>query len=126
MALKKTALMILGLAMQTYGEALQHEQEVLLLTSDIVRESFGAESAMLRAEASLQNLQLDAAAVLAHDAAMRAESHARVALAAMTAGDTLRTMLAALRRVMKIVPLNTVAARRRIADAVAVARGYVF
>ena len=49
---------------------------------------------------------------------MRADGHARVALAAMTTGDTLRTMLAALRRVMKIVPVNTVAARRRIADAV--------
>jgi hypothetical protein len=124
--LKKTALMILGLAMQTYGEALQHEQEVLMLMSDIVREAFGAESAMLRAEASSQNLQLDAASVLVHDAALRSENHARVALAAMTTGDTLRTMLAALRRVMKIVPVNTVAARRRIADAVAQRGGYVF
>jgi alkylation response protein AidB-like acyl-CoA dehydrogenase len=124
--LKKAALMILGLAMQTYGEALQHEQEVLMLASDIIREAFAAESAMLRAEAGGRDLQLDAAAVLAHDAATRAEGHARVALAAMTTGDTLRTMLAALRRVMRIAPVNTVAARRRLADAVTAAQGYIF
>jgi hypothetical protein len=124
--LKKTALMIIGLAMQTYGEALQHEQEVLMLASDIVREAFTAESAMLRAEDGSRDLQLDAAAVLAHDAAIRAEGQARVALAAMTTGDTLRTTLAALRRVMKIAPVNTVAARRRIADALTAAQGYIF
>ncbi len=125
-SLKKTAIMILGLAMQTYGEALQHEQEVLMLASDIVREAFGAESAMLRSEAGGQPLQQDVAAVLVHDAGMRAEAHARVALAAMNTGDTLRTMLAALRRVMKIVSVNTIAARRRIADAVAQQGGYIF
>jgi hypothetical protein len=118
--------MILGLAMQTYGEALQHEQEVLMLASDIIREVFGAESAMLRAEGSPQDLHIDAATVLVHDAGMRAENHARVALAAMTAGDTLRTSLAALRRVLKIVPVDTIAARRRIADAVTLGQGYIF
>ena len=34
----------------------------------------------------------------------------------MTEGDTLRTMLAALRRVIKVTPINTVAIRRRLAD----------
>ena len=47
--------MILGLAMQTYGEAVQHEQELLMLASDIVREAFGAESAMLRSRPAHRN-----------------------------------------------------------------------
>jgi hypothetical protein len=44
----------------------------------------------------------------------------------MVDGDTLRTMLAALRRVMKVTPINTVAARRRLADATVERGGYVF
>ncbi len=80
-ALKKTALMILGLAARTYGEALSDEQEVVMLASDIVLEAFNAESALLRAEHArgagddLAALHVDAASVLAHDAGLRAESH---------------------------------------------------
>ena len=48
------------------------------------------------------------------------------ALAAMADGDMLRTLLAALRRVMKVAPVNTVALRRRLADAVAGQKGYPF
>ena len=53
---------------------------------------------------------------------MRLEASARQALAAMVEGDTLRTMLAALRRLFKMTPINTAALRRRLADE-AVARG---
>src|SRR3954471_7167636 len=41
-AMKKTALMVLGTAMQTYGDALADEQEVLLCAADIVIEAFAA------------------------------------------------------------------------------------
>src|SRR5690606_7341321 len=34
-SLKKAGIMVLGLAMQTYGAAVEHEQEVLMLASDI-------------------------------------------------------------------------------------------
>ena len=47
---------------------------------------------------------------------MRVEASARQALAAMAEGDTLRTLLAALRRLFKMTPINTVALRRRLAD----------
>ena len=55
---------------------------------------------------------------------MRIEAAARQALAAMAEGDTLRTLLAALRRLLKVAPVNTVALRRRLADAT-VARGRI-
>lgn len=130
--MKKTALMVLGLAMQTYGIALEQEQEVLMLASDIMMDTFTAESALLRAGqaaaagASSASLQADAAAVLTHDAALRADAAARTAIQAMTSGDTQRTMLAALRRLLKVTPVNTIAARRRIADATTEKKGYVF
>jgi len=47
---------------------------------------------------------------------MRIDASARQALAATVDGDTLRTMLAALRRLIKVTPINTAALRRRIAD----------
>ena len=53
----------------------------------------------------------DAARVFVSDAAMRIEMTADRCLAAMAEGDVLRTHLAALRRLLKTVPANTVAAR---------------
>jgi alkylation response protein AidB-like acyl-CoA dehydrogenase len=127
-AFKKTALMVFGVAMQTYGAKLTDEQEVLMHLADIAIDVYSAESAMLRALAASDRkapktaLHVDAARVFVSDAALRIDASARQALAAMTEGDTLRTMLAALRRVIKVTPINTVVVRRRLADE-AVARG---
>src|SRR4051812_29248106 len=97
-AFKKTALMVFGVAMQTYGAKLADQQEVLTCTADILIDVYSAESALLRA-ASAQDgqrasLHVDAARVFINDAAGRIEISARQALAHMVAGDTLRTMLA--------------------------------
>jgi hypothetical protein len=42
----------------------------------------------------------------------------------MADGDTLRVLLAALRRLLKVAPVNTIAIRRRIADAAVERAGY--
>jgi hypothetical protein len=126
-AFKKTALMVFGLAMQTFGTKLTDEQEVLMHLADITIDLYSAESAVLRAQAaggSRAALHVDAARVFVNDAAMRIDASARQALAATVDGDTLRTMLAALRRVLKVSPVNTVAARRRLADATVERGGY--
>jgi alkylation response protein AidB-like acyl-CoA dehydrogenase len=129
-AFKKTALMLYGLAMQTYGQKLTDEQEVLMHLADITIDVFSAESAALRAQAASDrqipraDLQVDAARVFVNDAAMRIDASARQALAAMVEGDTLRTMLAALRRVLKVTPVNTTVMRRRLADATVERGGY--
>jgi len=57
---------------------------------------------------------------------VRVESAAKSALAAMADGDTLRTLLAALRRVLKVQPVNAVTLRRQLADATTTAPGYIF
>ena len=127
-ALKKVALMVLGTAMQTYGQKLTDEQEVLSAAADILIDIFAAESAVLRAREAVKSGRADAALheaaarTFVNDATQRVQAAATNALAAMAEGDTLRTLLAALRRVLKATPVNTVALRRTLADAT-VARG---
>jgi len=134
-AMKKIALMILGTAMQTYGEKLADEQEVLIAAADIIIDVYASESALLRAAqtglpALSERQRVEghhaAAQVYINDAAMRVEASAKTALAAMSEGDTLRTLLAALRRLLKVTPVNTVALRRQLADATVERRTYPF
>src|SRR5678809_1129701 len=49
-AFKKVVLMVLGTAMQTYGQKLTDEQEVLCAAADILIDTYAAESAVLRAQ----------------------------------------------------------------------------
>ncbi len=130
-AFKKVSLLILGTAMQTYADKLTDEQEVLGYAADILMETYAAESAVLRARAAVAAghgraaLHEAAARVFTNDAAQRIEQAARSALAAMADGDTLRTLLAALRRFLKISPVNTVALRRQLAEATVEKQRYI-
>ena len=129
---RKIGLMVVGLAMQTYGHKIAEEQEVLMYASDILIDVYAADSAVLRASQAeaaggrRAGLQADAARVFVSDAAMRIDAGARKALAAMSDGDTLRTLLAALRRLSKTGPVNTVVLRRRLADEAVAGGGYLF
>jgi alkylation response protein AidB-like acyl-CoA dehydrogenase len=128
-AFKKIALMSLGLAMQRYGEELTDQQEVLMAIADIVIAVACAESVLLRASSaagSLAPLHADAAAIYINDAASRVDASAKQLLAAMAEGDTLRTHLAALRRLLKVTPIDTVSRRRRIADETVRRGHYIF
>src|SRR6267378_1605308 len=51
-AFKKTALMVFGVAMQTCGQKLTDEQEVLMHLADIAIDVYSAESATLRAQSA--------------------------------------------------------------------------
>jgi hypothetical protein len=130
-AFKKVGLMVLGTAMQTYGEKLTDQQELLGYAADILIDAYAAESAVLRARAAVaaahpnRALHEAAARICANDAAQRIEGAARNALAAMADGDTLRTLLAALRRLLKVAPINTVALRRQLADTALARGGYI-
>ncbi len=121
-AFKKVALMVIGTAMQTYGEKLTDQQEVLSYAADILIDTYAGESSVLRAQRAASadprrsELHVAAARVFVHDAGLRVDGAARSALSAMAEGDTLRTLLAALRRILKVTPVNTVALRRTLAD----------
>ena len=127
---KKTALMVFGFAMQTYMMKLPDQQEILMSIADILTDVYSAESAILRATAAQSgpkaSLHADAARVFLSDAAGRIEITARQALAVMAGGDTLRTLLAGLRRLSKFVPFDTVTLRRRLADEAVSRGGYIF
>ncbi len=129
---KKAGLAVLGLAMQTYGEKLSEQQELLSFTADILIDTYAAESMVHRARQAHDDgvataaLQADAARAFVSDAAGRIDAAARSSLAAMAEGDTLRTHLAALRRLLRVPPVNTVAIRRRLADRTVERAGYIF
>ena len=128
-AFKKVALMSLGLALQRYGEELTEQQEVLIGISDIMTATACAESVLLRAsaaEGANAALHVDAASVFINDAAVRVEGAAKNLLAAMAEGDTLRTHLAALRRLLKVAPIDTVSRRRRLAEETVRRGTYIF
>jgi len=128
---KKVALLCLGTAVQKYGEALKDEQEILGHFADIAMETYALESALLRtrkraAARGEDKARLQEAAVCcyAQDAMDKVEASARHLLAAVEEGDTLRTYLAALNRFTKREVCNTVALRRRVADAAIEQVGY--
>jgi hypothetical protein len=87
---------------------------------------YGSESALLRARQDGGALHAAAARTCISDAAGRVEHAAKTALAGMADGDTLRTLLAALRRLLKVTPANTIALRRQLAEAVVDRKAYVF
>jgi alkylation response protein AidB-like acyl-CoA dehydrogenase len=130
---KKIALMTLGTAAQKYMMTLADQQEILLGCADIIMDTYAMESAILRAQkmAAAQGEQaaeryLDIVRVFTHEAIDRIETNARNVLAAMSEGDELRTLLAALRRFTKRTPANSVAARQRIADVLIKANRYAY
>ncbi|MEJ7578159.1 MAG: acyl-CoA dehydrogenase family protein [Pyrinomonadaceae bacterium] len=130
---KKVALMTLGTAAQKYMTALADKQEILMGVADIIIDAYAMESAVLRAQkfTAAQGEEaaaryIDIARVFSNDAIQRVETKAKNLLAAMAEGDELRTLLAALRRFTKHTPINTVAARQRIADTMIKANRYTF
>lgn len=121
---KKAALFAAGVAVQKYLETIEEQQEVLAAIADLVSETFAMESGLLRAQRAVQRKGEEAAALKVamirtyiNDAVARVDATARTVLGAVEEGDTLRTELAGLRRLLRYTPVNTVALRRQIADA---------
>ena len=130
---KKVALMTLGTAAQKYMMGLSEQQEILMSVADIIMDTYAMESAILRTKKMAAAHGENAAApyaemtrVFCNDAVERIEAEAKNTLAAMAEGDELRTLLAALRRFTKMTPMNTVAARQKIANAMIAANRYVY
>ena len=120
---KKVALMTLGTAAQKFMMKLADQQEILMGIADIIMDTYAMESAILRARKLVarngeqaSERYLDMTRVFCNDAVERIEARAKNTLSGMAEGDELRTLLAALRRFTKLQPMNTIAARQRIAD----------
>jgi alkylation response protein AidB-like acyl-CoA dehydrogenase len=117
---KKLVLFVSGVAYQRHGEKLGEEQEVLASLSDMIIDVYLAESGLLRAlkarkRAGTAPVMADLTLIFANDAVGRLELQARLALAALSQGDELRAQLGIARRLLRWLPLDAVALRRRIA-----------
>ena len=119
----------LGLASQTYGKGLSAEQEVVGRLADMAIEVYALESAILRAEkmsgrgGALAATAVGMVRVFAADSVDRLSHAAKNAVAAISAPDA----AAALQTVHDSLghpAVDTIAARRRIADAIIEANRY--
>jgi butyryl-CoA dehydrogenase len=131
--MKKAFLLAAGAAMKKHREHLAEEQEIVGALANIVMDCFAAESSVRRAQkaesargAESAAAMADAARVCLHDAAEGVGTAARTVLSAVAEGDTLRAQLAVLRRFLKREPVDSIALRRRIADAVQASDRYPF
>jgi alkylation response protein AidB-like acyl-CoA dehydrogenase len=118
---KRAAMLLLAQASASYGAALKDAQEVQAQIADIVIEIYAAESGIARAEKMARRgdsrapLAADAARVYTCDAADRIAAAVRQVVAALGAEPALA---AAAGRLTGHAPVDTISARRRIADAV--------
>jgi alkylation response protein AidB-like acyl-CoA dehydrogenase len=96
---------LIAAAEQKFGDAFSEQQEVLGLIADIAIESYAVQSARLRA-AKMKNPPADVVEVYAYDAANRIAHATRQVCAALSIEEPIPTP----------ARLDTVGARRRIAD----------
>lgn len=120
---KKVFLMVAGLGVQKFQQALNDEQELLSNMADIGIEIFAMESALVRAEKALAHsghaaaqAKIDMATAHVHDAFERIGVLARESLAALEEGDTLRTNLSVLKKLLRVPnPVNVIGVKRAVA-----------
>jgi alkylation response protein AidB-like acyl-CoA dehydrogenase len=124
---KSMTLASIGVANRAYGDSARNEQEVIAQIADMVMDVYAIESALLRTQRLLNDrgidgthVQADITRVFTRDAAARVESAAR-AVASETEDDK---CLAAIDQLAHRSPMQSMAARRRIADAVTNAGRY--
>lgn len=126
---KRITAFALGRAAQVFGKGLSGEQEVVGRLADMAIEVYALESAILRAEkmrargAGHAATAADMVQVFAADAADRLEHAAKNALAAIEPGDA-SALVERVHTLLRHGPVKTIAARRRIAEAVIDANRY--
>lgn len=125
---KAMTLASIAAAHRAYGDAARNEQEVIALIADMVMDVYAMESTLLRTQRLLTDrgiescrVQADITRVFARDAALRIQRAARAV--ASEAEDEKAT--AAIDALTHRSPMKSIAARRRIADAVIQAGRYL-
>lgn len=123
--IKKIFLMIGGLEVQKYQLKLEEEQEQLAHLADIMIQIYAAESALLRTQKRIAAGGEQGAAtaikmtqVFVREAFDRIESIAKECLAAMEAGDMLRTQQSILKKLARRSTLDLIGLKRQIAERV--------
>ena len=136
-SLKRVAVAALGCAADTYGDGVKDEQEINGHTADMISEIYAVESSLARTgklfarigqdRRAVAPVTIDIARVYAGDAADRIVHSARQVVAALEARGGDEPGLADLVGRLAARPaVDTISARRRIADAVIAAGRYPF
>ncbi|MED3622477.1 acyl-CoA dehydrogenase [Bacillus thermocopriae] len=129
---KKMALLLVGLAAQKFGKALEKEQEILANIADVVSNVYAMESVVLRTEKAIQKDGADKhkqkvlyTQIFCQEAFNEIEASAKETLIAVEEGDMLRLMLSMLRKLTRHTPVNVIAKKREAADVLIEAERYV-
>jgi hypothetical protein len=123
-AAKRLAIAALKHAADVYGDAVRDEQEAMAHIADIVIEVYAIESALARTDkiasthSSMGNIAVDSVSVYASDAADRIAHSAKQVAAALGSRGRRGVLDGAMAPFIAHQAIDTVAARRRIADAV--------
>jgi alkylation response protein AidB-like acyl-CoA dehydrogenase len=128
---KQALLLCAGTAVQTFQQQIAEQQEVLGSIADMVIEVYAAESVLLRTLKHLHQ-KLPESTQLCLDLARGWCRHlpdiidrlGSTVLAAAVEGDSLHTQLAALKKLTRSVPYNSVVLKRRVAAAALEAERY--
>jgi butyryl-CoA dehydrogenase len=130
---KKIGLMVAGAASQKYMQQIADHQEVMGAIADIVIEVYAMDSVLARTLKLIESQGESASSVAIaitdvylQGAFAQVEAAAKKALADVAEGDMLRTQMTILRRLVKTDPVNTIAAREKIAGRVLEAGKYAF
>jgi alkylation response protein AidB-like acyl-CoA dehydrogenase len=129
---KKAVLISAGAAAQKLMMQLQHEQEILMHVSNMIIDTFVAESMLLRTMklAEKRDPKADIAkemlSVFINDATDRIRVAGKNAAAGFAEGDELKMILLGIKRFTKYPAVNTKEARRKIADQLIEAGEYCF
>ncbi len=130
---KKAILMVAGSAVQKFMQKLGEEQEIIMNITDMIIETFVAESAILRT-LKLANMKGEAAAeyyakmtsVYVSEAMDKINVYGKNAVSAFAEGDEQKMLLLGLKRFTKFAPVNTIKLRREIADKLIEENKYCF
>jgi alkylation response protein AidB-like acyl-CoA dehydrogenase len=122
--IKRIGLFVIGMAYDTFRNRLRDEQELIGMISNIVIEIYALESALLRSEKILNSKKFEKAEIpikmtkiLFRTLVERIKFLATEVMEAVETGELLIKYLEKFRKLICLPPVNTVALRRDIAEA---------
>jgi len=132
--LKKVFLMVAGAAVQKYGQDLEEHQQLLMAASNILIETYMAESAILRTEKNCkrfgedsQTYQIAMSKLYLYNAVDIIHKNAKEGIVSFAEGDEQRMMLMGLKRFTKYQNQpNVVAIRNNISEKIQKENKYPF
>lgn len=130
---KKAILMTAGAAVQKLMQTLAKEQEILMNISDMIINTYVAESMLLRVKKLISKvgeeeakLQIAMVQTFIYDSADQMNKSGKDAINSFAEGDEQRMMLLGIKRFTKAAPFNVKEARNAIAEKLVTENKYVF